>query len=239
MARTTPIHHVGTFLIFAAAVLLLITTITAPVVKDFAMLKVTLTNSSAARHSSVTFGTFGHCVLDVAPAATDQDSCSGRSIGYSPMKIMEDIDHADYNTASVNTADALTRVQILHPIACAIAFIAFFFSIGAGICGSVLASMTAVLAWIITLVVLITDFVSWGIVKDHVNKDGSGSHAAFGTGMWTELGAMVALFFGAFLVFCSCCGARRRSNRGMNGSVGEKPAYAGTGRRRRFWQRKY
>jgi hypothetical protein len=54
---------------FAAAVLLLITTITAPVIKDFAMLKVMLTNSSDIRHSSVTFGTFGHCVLDVAPAA--------------------------------------------------------------------------------------------------------------------------------------------------------------------------
>jgi hypothetical protein len=69
MAQTSPVHHVGTFLIFAAAALLLITTITAPVVNDFAMLKVTLTNSSALRHSSVTFGTFGHCILDVAPAA--------------------------------------------------------------------------------------------------------------------------------------------------------------------------
>jgi hypothetical protein len=67
MARTTRVHHVGTFFIFAAAVLLLITTITAPVVNDFSMLKVTLTNSSAVRNSAVTFGTFGHCVLDVAP----------------------------------------------------------------------------------------------------------------------------------------------------------------------------
>ena len=69
MARTNPVHHVGTFFIFAAAVLLLITTITAPVVPDFSMLKITLTNASDIRNSAVTFGTFGHCVLDVAPAA--------------------------------------------------------------------------------------------------------------------------------------------------------------------------
>jgi hypothetical protein len=148
------------------------------------------------------------------------------------MKIMEEIDHAQYSTASVNTADGLTRIQILHPVASAVAFIAFLFSLGAGICGSILASIIAALAWIITLLVLITDFVSWGIVKDKVNQDGSGSHAAFGTGMWTELAAMILLFFGAFLVLFSCCGARRK-NRATNGG------YAGTGKRRRFWQRKY
>jgi hypothetical protein len=237
MARTTPVHHVGTFFIFAAAVLLLITTITAPVVNNFSMLKVTLTNSSDIRNSAVTFGTFGYCVLDVAPAATDQDWCTRRSIGYSPMKIMQVIDNTQYSTASVKTADGLTRVQILHPIACAIAFIAFFFSIGAGICGSLFASMFAAVAWIVTFVVLITDFVSWGIVKDRVNDDGSGSHAVFGIGMWTELAAMILLFFGAFLVLCSCCGARRR-DRAIATNGGEPVNRTTTGKRR-FWQRKY
>jgi hypothetical protein len=61
------LHHVGTFLLFAATILLLITTITAPVIGDFAILKVMLTNFTDIRNSSVTFGTFGHCVLDVAP----------------------------------------------------------------------------------------------------------------------------------------------------------------------------
>jgi hypothetical protein len=37
------------------------------VIGDIAILKVTLTNKTDIRHSSVTFGTFGHCVLDVAP----------------------------------------------------------------------------------------------------------------------------------------------------------------------------
>lgn len=59
-------HHVGTFLLFAAAILLLITTISSPVIHDIGLLKVTLTNQSSLRNSSVTFGTFGYCVLDVA-----------------------------------------------------------------------------------------------------------------------------------------------------------------------------
>jgi hypothetical protein len=67
MAKTGVLHHVGTFLLFAAAILLLITTISAPVINDIAILKVMLTNKSDIRNSSVTFGTFGHCVLDVAP----------------------------------------------------------------------------------------------------------------------------------------------------------------------------
>jgi hypothetical protein len=67
MARTGIFHHFGTFLLFASAILLLITTISAPVIGDIAILKVMLTNRSDFRNSSVTFGTFGHCVLDVAP----------------------------------------------------------------------------------------------------------------------------------------------------------------------------
>jgi hypothetical protein len=69
MARyhTSTFHHIGTFLLFAAAILLLVTTISAPVIGDIPILKVMLTNFTDIRNSSVTFGTFGHCVLDVAP----------------------------------------------------------------------------------------------------------------------------------------------------------------------------
>lgn len=92
MARTSPLHHVGTLFLLLAAVLLLITTISAPVIGDIAILKVTLANSSDIRHSSVTFGTFGHCVLDVAPKETDQDYCYPKRVGYKPADVMEVID---------------------------------------------------------------------------------------------------------------------------------------------------
>jgi hypothetical protein len=61
------LHYIGVALIFISAILLLITTISAPVIGDIGILKVILTNQTDIRHSSVTFGTFGHCILDVAP----------------------------------------------------------------------------------------------------------------------------------------------------------------------------
>lgn len=63
MARTGIVHHIGTFLLFAASILILITTISAPVVNDIGILKVKLTNGTDGHQSAVTFGTFGHCVL--------------------------------------------------------------------------------------------------------------------------------------------------------------------------------
>jgi hypothetical protein len=60
-------NRLGVAFIFIASILLLVTTISAPVIGDIAILKVMLTNQTDIRHSSVTFGAFGHCILDVPP----------------------------------------------------------------------------------------------------------------------------------------------------------------------------
>lgn len=226
MARTGFFHHVGTFFLFSAAILLLVATISAPVVDHIALLKVNL----AGTNEVMSFGTFGSCILN-SPSG---DACSSRSVGYSPMKIMEGIDKTSYSSASVDTADGLTRVQILHPVACVLAFIAFLFAAGAGVCGALFASFIAAVAWIVTLVVMVTDFVGWGIVKDHVNGDGSGSHAYFSVAMWLVLTAMLLLFFGVFIVLFTCFSARRHAR--ANRQVKANDAGYATGRRR-FWQR--
>jgi len=236
MAKTGIFHHFGTFLLFAAAILLLITTISAPVVNDIGLLKVTLTNKSDLRHSSVTFGTFGHCVLDVAPVTTDQDFCTSEHIGYNPAAIMSSIDSTTFDKAATDTTKALTRVMILHPIACGLAFIAFLLALGAGVCGAIFASMVAAVAWIVTLVVMVTDFVAFGIIKNHVNKDGSGSHAKYSTGMWTILAAMILLFFATFIVLFTCFSSRMHRHDRTTKEAG----YGGTTTttRRHFWQRR-
>ncbi|MCJ1369031.1 hypothetical protein MMC20_000238 [Loxospora ochrophaea] len=238
MARTGPLHWVGVLFLLAATILLLITTISAPVINDIGILKVTLTNSSNLRHSSVTFGTFGHCVLDVAPASSDQDYCSSKHIGYQPASIMADIDGTGFGLVSSDSADGLTRAMILHPIACGIAFIAFLVSCGAGVFGSLLGAVIALIAWILTLVVMAIDFSLFGIIKNHVNKDGSGSHAYYSVGMWTCLVAMVLLFLGAFIVLFTCFSARRAKR---NTTYKNETTYANSGngvantrRRRRF-----
>lgn len=149
---------------------------------------------------------------------------------------MSQIDQTTFDTAATDTTKALTRVMILHPIACALAFIAFLLALGAGVCGAIFASMVAAITWAITLVVMVTDFVLFGIIKNHVNKDGSGSHAFYTVGMWTILAAMIILFFATFIVLFTCLSSRmHRQDRttkeaGYNGTT--------TSTRRHFWQRR-
>lgn len=152
---------------------------------------------------------------------------------------MAQIDGTSFSTASGDTANALTRVMVLHPVACGLSFIAFLLAVGSGFCGSLLGSLVAAFAWLVTVIVMATDFVAFGIIKNNVNSDGTGSVASYSTGMWTILAAMVALFFATIIIFLSCCSTRRRER----GAVHSKAAGAGyaTGpvtTRRRFWQRR-
>lgn len=216
MARTSPLHWVGVTFLFIAAILLLVTTISAPVIGDIAILKVMLTNKTDIRNSSVTFGTFGHCVLDVPPIQTDQDLCFPKHIGYKPADIMSAVDGTPFSKAASDTVDGLTNAMILHPIACAVAFIAFALSCGAGVVGSLLGALVALLAWVLTLVVMAIDFSLFGVVKNHVN-DHHVSHAYYSTGMWTILVAMVLLFLGMFIVLFTCFSARKAKKSGVHG----------------------
>jgi len=241
MATTGIFHHVGTFFLFAAAILLLITTISAPVVNDISMVKVTLRNSSSIRHSSISFGTFGYCALDVKGPKDDQDWCTKTQIGYNPALEVARADGTDFNTASENTSKALTRVMILHPILCGMAFIAFLLALGSGICGALLAALVSALTWALSIVVLATDFTLWGIIRNHVNnhRKTSGSSARFGAAIWTLLAAMILLFFATFIVLFTCFSARRHKRNARVSKHGEAGYVNGTTtHRRRFWQRR-
>ena len=163
--------------------------------------------------------------------------CTKSHIGYSPVPLLASLGAGDYGSASRDTADALTRVMILHPIAAAFAFLAFITAIGASFIGSLCAALISAVAWLVTLVVLITDFVAWGIVKKKVNDDGS-SAASFGVAIWTLLAAFVVLFFGTLLVLMTCCAGRRERRAGKRGKV--ESTYVEGGAvpvKRHFWQR--
>ncbi|MCJ1364258.1 hypothetical protein MMC16_003367 [Acarospora aff. strigata] len=210
MARRTALHWIGVLFLLTASLLLLITSISAPVIADIAMLKVKLTNHTQIRNSAVTFGTFGHCILDIPPIQTDQDYCFPKQIGYQPASIMAAIDGSRFDRAASGNADRLTNLMILHPIACGLAFLAFQLALGAGVFVSTLSALIAGLAWIVTLVVMAIDFALFGIIKNHVNNDGSGSHAYYSTGMWTVLAAMILLFLGTLTTLLTCFRAREQ-----------------------------
>ncbi|KAF3761026.1 pali-domain-containing protein [Cryphonectria parasitica EP155] len=238
MAVTGFLHHIGTFFLFAATILILITTISAPVVNDIGLLKVTLGNATNSHYSEVSFGTFGYCVLNTAN--DNHDYCTQHHVGYDAADVMASIDDTSFSDASRDTANGLTHVMVLHPIATGISFIAFLLALGAGFFGSFLAAIVAALAFIVTIVVMIIDFVLFGIIKDHVNSssdDTSGSHAKFSVAMWTILAGAICLLIGAVIVFFTCCSARLHKRRANRSSVAAKSDYgtATTSRRRRWF----
>jgi hypothetical protein len=231
MAITGFFHHIGTFLMFVATVLLIVTDISAPVVHDIALLKVNLANSTDGHFSSVTFGTFGYCIINTA--ADNKDFCTPSMVGYSPSDYMTSVEpQAHYNQDAHDSTNALTKVMILHPVATGICFISFLLTLGAGVVGSLLASIVAVIAFIVTVVVLITDFVLFSIIKSGVNNDNTGSVAYYSTGLWTILAAAILTLIAAVIIFLSCCSARLHHRRTTTNKV---DGYAEPTRRRRFF----
>lgn len=147
---------------------------------------------------------------------------------------MINTEQTDFSSTSLDTTRTLTKVMILHPISTALAFIAFILAIGAGMFGSFLAAAVSLLAFLVTLVALICDFVMFAIIKNNVNDDPSGSDASFSIAMWTLLASAVCSLLGTVVVFFTCCSARlhkRRTTKVENDyGTPVRPA-----RRRRRW----
>ncbi|OTA82507.1 hypothetical protein M434DRAFT_84592 [Hypoxylon sp. CO27-5] len=233
MRQTGFFHHIGTFLLFSATVLLIITDISAPVVNGISMLRVDLATSSN-RSPSLTFGTFGYCVRDTTDSG--QDFCSRSRVGYDPVSVVEqNVRDVDFSDAATDTSKALTRVMILHPIATGLAFIAFLLALGAGVIGSLLASLCSLLTFIVTLVALICDFVAFGIIKNEVNDADNGSRAEWGAASWTILVSAICSFLATFVVFFTCCSARLHRRREARAVKDVPDGYGTPARRRRWW----
>ncbi|KAI1826084.1 pali-domain-containing protein [Xylaria intraflava] len=218
MARTGFFHHIGTFFLFAATVLLIITDISAPVVSDISLLKIELdANTRSFRHDNndlgtITFGTFGYCTRDISTSGT---ACSKSHVGYDPVRVVENsLGDVSFSDAAHDTARALTKVMVLHPIATGLAFISFFLSLGAGFVGSFIAALGAFLTFIVVLVVLITDFVSFAIVRSAVNDSRSNRvSASWGAASWTTLVAAILTLLASVILLFTCCSARLHRRR--------------------------
>ncbi|CAK3764271.1 related to palI [Lecanosticta acicola] len=215
LARVTNhTHWFGVALLFISSILLLMVTISAPVTHHLGLLSVQLGNTTTdqGHQSTIHFGTLGYCTSNTAQGG---DVCTGRHIGYNPAHVMASIDNTQFGYLSAGTSDSLTRVMVLHPIACGVTFIAFLLSIGAGIVGSLASFFAALLAWALTFIVMATDFVLFGIVRRHVN-DGQGSpaQAHFSKAIWMLVVAFLLELLGMVIVLFTCLSARRTKKKG-------------------------
>ncbi|OWZ26302.1 hypothetical protein C356_07027 [Cryptococcus neoformans c45] len=187
--------HCGSFLLLSAAVLLLVATISAPVIGQISFLDITTESSKA------TFGVFGYCSNIIG-----SDTCSERQIGYNIADVTGNL--TDYTYVNDSLAN-VTKAFILHPIACGIAFLSFLIALCSDHLGFLFAAFIALLAFIVSLVAMIIDFIVFGIVKHEINEHTSAS-ADFASAIWLVLAATIILFFSTFVVCFSCCTNRRR-----------------------------
>jgi uncharacterized membrane protein len=223
------IHYFGCFLLFTASILILFSTISAPIINSISLLRVDLDQQAGGLGSSVAFGTFGYCVL--SPGG---DQCSARHIGYDVSSIIANLaGGADFSEAAANSADGLTRALVLNPVACALTFLSFLIACGAGLIGSLIGVIVGLVAWFVTLVVMAIAFAAFGIVKNDVNDSNNNANAYYGSGMWLLLAAFVIQFFGLIIVFFTCFSAKRQRNRERAGAA-PKTDYGVAGRKRRW-----
>lgn len=237
--RSNIFSILGAILLLIASVLLIVTSITAPVVNNMAIMTVDLPNG--LRGEEVSFGTFGWCVQE--GASDGGDLCSKAKIGYDPAAVMFDVDRTQTASYSRKTTRALTRVMVLHPVGAGLNFIAFGLALGASVLGSIAATLFALLAFLVTAVVMICDFVLFSIIRNDVNDVDNGSHARFSVGIWCVLASAIASLLGAVIMFASCCAAglrKRRERRKVHSHVGNghSHGYVEKRQRRRFWNRR-
>lgn len=228
-------HHIGTFLLFCATIFLLITTISAPVINSIGLLTVNLPDG--AKGSEVSFGTFGYCLQDAR--GSDKDECISARVGYDPAAYMNGIDGTLFSGTEQDTTRGLTKVMILHPIATFLNFLAFGMALSAGVFGSFVASLIALVSFLVTLVALVCDFVLFGIIKSNVNSRLDNnlvgeSVAYFSVGMWTLLVGAICSLLGTIVVFFTCCSGRIKKRRETRKTEG----YTSPPRTRRRWFRR-
>ncbi|KAJ7153562.1 hypothetical protein C8R43DRAFT_1066833 [Mycena crocata] len=190
--------HVGTFLIFSALALLIVASISAPTVSKIDFLHVRVANGS-----TVNFGSLGYCIQ-----MEDGSSCTPTGVGYRIAEEIAAIGIDSFNRAQSVSLHGLTQGLILHQIAAGVTGIAFLLAVCSHRLGYLFASAVAFIAFLITLAVLIIDFVLFGSVKNHVN-DNDGSAATFGNAIWMVLAATIVLFFASIATCFACVTARR------------------------------
>ncbi|KAF5330610.1 hypothetical protein D9619_005813 [Psilocybe cf. subviscida] len=211
LAALTPV------LVLAAFILLLLVSLSVPIIKSIFLFRLaanassSLFNSSA--NASVKFGVWGYCTSAVQVAIA----------GIAPL-------HAYCN--NVNGLDdkiskASTAALVLHPIAAGLAFLTLVFALfilrrgsnGTSRLPSLLTMGIGSLAAVITTAAFLIDVIVVAIVRKRVRDATDGDvNLIWGNAVWMTLGAAIALWLSIILACCGVFtfGRGRRNNAKYN-----------------------
>ncbi|WWC57539.1 uncharacterized protein I303_100071 [Kwoniella dejecticola CBS 10117] len=226
----------GSFFLFAAFALLLVSTLSAPVFRQISFLDIR--NGS----QKLAFGVFGYCTN---VNGNGNHGCSSRQLGYDIASVSGEVSSFTYVNDKL---EHVTKALILHPIATGLTFISFIIALFSDRLGFIFAALIAFLAFLVSLAAMVIDFVMFGIIRHEIN-DNTTASASFDNAIWLTLAATIILFFSTFVVCFETCTNRRNSrNRdretgyASGGYIGNQgPMMGQTGGyvapKRHFWQR--
>ncbi|BGP19010.1 hypothetical protein JCM10213v2_007090 [Rhodosporidiobolus nylandii] len=169
-------HHFGTFLLFAASILLLVATISAPVVDRLALARASFSVGGVS--ATINLGALGYCVVQSGGA----DTCTSAGAGYELPQILVAL--ADVSSTTQSTINAVTTALVLHPVACGVAFLAALIAGCSDRLGYLFAALIAALAAVLALICMVLDLVLFYVVKRWLQHNNLPVTVSYSTCTW-------------------------------------------------------
>jgi len=212
----------GQFFLFAAFVLLVFVSVSAPVATWLYFLK------AETSGVEIRFGVWGYCTR----AGSGDWTCTSKSLGYDADTAVDII--ASTGDISGAVIKGLTYTMVLHPIAAGIALIAMLVALTTNVCLDICGSLISFFSFLVCLVALICDSVLWITARSRINSDLSGSPASLSNCYWMVVAATISLFIASLTVCLGSARARRQKRARDSANYGPAPVMS---EKRHWWQR--
>ncbi|ORY91666.1 SUR7/PalI family-domain-containing protein [Leucosporidium creatinivorum] len=196
----------GTIVVFAATVLLILVSVSVPILKSIYFLKAEISGVE------ITFGAWGYC---------SASNCTTASLGYSldleQLFAFEGVSGISL-TESIPTTLVkwLTYVLVLHPVAAAFALVSTILGLLAhirGFQGTCFTTCFASFGATIALIAFAFDLGLFIVAKKRIESSSVGGSAQLGAALWMTLVAALMLMFSGCFFGCGKCIVRDRKSK--------------------------
>jgi len=222
------LDFIAPVLLFIAFLLLLLVTLSVPIIKTIYLFGLSVNVSSSLFKSggsgSVSYGVFGYCLSSLnyevvgIKGTAEAAECSKRHLGYTFDSTVANALHLSglENLITRTTTAALVMI----PLACAFTFVTFCLSLfmlrlgrnGTNRLPSLLTLGSGSLAALFATIAFLIDVILVGVVKHRVHNDTDGDVTlSWGNAVWMTLGAVIAILL-AMLGACSGIIKGKRTN---------------------------
>ncbi|KII84029.1 hypothetical protein PLICRDRAFT_46370 [Plicaturopsis crispa FD-325 SS-3] len=204
----------GIIFLLSAFVLNFLTSISLPYLTSFDIVRTSFGNaaSSSGGDTNSTTGAITELRLGIWSYCSDDEhgdrTCSSKHHGYNVA-----VHDAD-NDSSVIIGASWTRGLAVHPVAAAVTFIALLLSFSTHVTFTLLSSLTAFLAALLTLIAFAIDIALLAYTKHQFKKLNNVDENTYtGPGFWLTFASFLLLL----LAGCTVCFGRRRDR--MSGAT--------------------